>query len=164
MMGLEEMIVMIAVLLLLVYSWKQLITSSRRQEAGLMDQFQMLSYARPEKQSSREPRSVGRYHLLLFTLVTLDVLCPIVLLLMPGWNSRITKEGVVVPRLDEVSQKALIILGGTLPLLAGGLIALRKGPARIAMSVACLLLVICWSFFYWVAFFCRPVYWFGCSG
>jgi hypothetical protein len=162
-MGPEEIIVMISVLVLLGYSWNQLITSSRKQEAGPMDQFRMLSYTRREKQSSREPRFVDRYHLLLFTLVTLDVLCPIVLLLMPGWSARITKEGVVVPRLDEVSQKALIILGGALPLLAGGLVALRKGPARIAMSVACLLLVICWSFFYWLAFVCRPVYWW-CSG
>jgi hypothetical protein len=157
------MIVMIAVVLLLMYSWNQLIKSSRKQEDGLMDQFRMLSYTRHEKQLSREARSVGLYHLLLFTLVTLDVLCPIVLLLMPGWSSRITKEGVVAPRLDEFSQKALIILGGALPLLAGGLVALRKGPARIAMSVACLLLVICWSFFYWLAFVCRPVYW-RCSG
>jgi hypothetical protein len=47
----------------------------------------------------------------------------------------------------------VVIPSGAIPLFIGGWVALRKGPARISLPAACLLLVICASFdsfFFWI--------------
>jgi hypothetical protein len=112
------------VLVLLGYSWYELFTS----------------------RVEREDRRVDRFQLVLFSAVTLDLLWPFLFLLVPdlvGW--------VGWPR-DTVQAKAMVILSGAVPLVAGGMVALCKGPARIAMPVACLLLVVYWSFAYYMEF------------
>lgn len=47
----------------------------------------------------------------------------------------------------------VVIPSGAIPLCIGGWVVLRKGPARIALPAACLILVICASFdsfFFWI--------------
>jgi hypothetical protein len=88
----------------------------------------------------REDRRVDRFQLVLFSAVTLDLLW---LLLGPEFHGWLR---------DAVQAKAVVILSGAVPLVAGGMVALRRGPARIAMPVACLLLVVFWSAAYYFQF------------
>jgi hypothetical protein len=91
----------------------------------------------------REERRVDRFQVLLVIIVALDIPCVFSPFLVPLWNA-IGAHGMY--------ERVVVILSGVVPLVAGGLVALRKGPIRIAMPVACLLLVLCASFLYWLNF------------
>ncbi len=106
------------ILVLLGYSWYELLTS----------------------RWEREDQRVHRFQLALFSTVTLDLLWLVVPDLV-GWRP-----------IGTVPWKAAVILGGAVPLVAGGMVALRKGPARIAMPAVCLFPLAFWSLAYYMAF------------
>jgi len=44
----------------------------------------------------------------------------------------------------------IVMLGGVIPFFIGSWVALRKGPIRISLPLACLVLVVIASFEYWI--------------
>jgi len=44
----------------------------------------------------------------------------------------------------------IVMLGGVIPFLVGSWVALRKGPMRISLPLACIVLVVIASFEYWI--------------
>ena len=105
------------------YSWYELVTSQWERAGGGIDRFRML----------------------LHTIASFDF-CVFAVSVLTGFYFS------WISRLGTPWAESFVIFCAAVPLAAGGAAALRKGPSRIAFPAACLLLVVCWSFIYWISF------------
>jgi hypothetical protein len=88
-------------------------------------------------------RRVDRFQMFLVLIVLLDIPYIFLPFFIPEWQW--PSAGAILP-------KVAVILGGAVPLFTGGWVALRKGPVRISLPAACLILVLCASFVFYVFF------------
>ncbi len=83
---------------------------------------------------------IDRKQMFLILIVLLDIPCVFLPLLM----------AVLAPAyIYAMAMPMIVILGGVIPVFIGSWVALRKGPIRISLPLACFVLVVIASFEYW---------------
>jgi hypothetical protein len=93
----------------------------------------------------REDRRIDRFQTALFAAATLDFF----LLFLPTLLQ-------LEPLPKTLLSKSFVIFGGAIPLTVGALVVFRKGPARFAMPIVCLILMLVWYFIYYFSFIFAP--------
>src|SRR5215467_3245413 len=83
-------------------------------------------------------KRIDRKQMFLILIVLLDIPCVFLPLIMSA-----------LAPVYIYAMPWLVLLGGVIPIFVGGWVALRKGPIRISLSLACLILIVIGSFELW---------------